>query len=120
MNMVELAKKNNIPYHTLYYWLKRQGLIAKKSSEFPIHIQQELRKKCQYSSLKDLAYEYGLSEQTMCSRLKNIGCFPDGKGSFFVVNDLIDKKLYPAFLNNFPTAYNSNREILLFIIDPIY
>ncbi len=100
MSMAELAKENVLPYHTLYYWLKKQGLTAKKSSEFPTHIQQELRKKCQYSSLKDLAQEYGLSEQTMRSRLKNIGCFPDGKGSFFIVNDLIDEEIISCYQKN--------------------
>lgn len=100
MSMAELAKENNLPYHTLYYWLKKQGLTAKKASEFPIHIQQELRKKCQYSSLKDLAQEYGLSEQAMRSRLKNIGCFPDGKGSFLIVNDLIDEEIISCYQKN--------------------
>lgn len=100
MSMAELAKENDLPYHTLYYWLKRQRLTAKKASEFPIHIQQELRKKCQYSSLEDLAQEYGLSEQTMRSRLKNIGCFPDGKGSFFIVNDLIDEEIISCYQKN--------------------
>lgn len=100
MSMAELAKKNNIPYHTLYYWLKKQGLTTKKTSEFPVHIQQELRKKCQYSSLKDLSQEYGLSEQVMRSRLKNIGCFPDGKGSFFIVNDLIDEEIISCYQKN--------------------
>ncbi len=100
MSIAELAKKNNIPYHTLYYWLKRQGLTAKKASEFPIHIQQELRKKCETSSLKILAQEYGLSEQTMRSRLKNIGCFPDGKGSFFIINDLINEEIISCYQKN--------------------
>lgn len=100
MSIAELAKKNNIPYHTLYYWLKKQGITAKKASEFPTHIQQELRKKCEISSLKVLAQEYGLSEQTMRSRLKNIGCFPDGKGSFFIVNDLIDKEIISCYQKN--------------------
>ena len=100
MSIAELAKKNNLPYHTLYYWLKKQGLTTKKASEFPIHIQQELRKKCETSSLKILAQEYDLSEQTMRSRLKNIGCFPDGKGSFFIVNDLIDEEIISCYQKN--------------------
>ena len=100
MSMAELAKENNIPYHTLYYWLKKQGLMAKKSSEFSIHIWQELRKKCETSSLKDLAQEYGLSEQTMRSRLKNIGCFPDGKGGFFIINDLISEEITSCYQKN--------------------
>lgn len=100
MSIAELAKENNIPYHTLYYWLKKQRLTAKKSSEFPTHIQQELRKKCETSSLKILVQEYGLSEQTMRSRLKNIGCFPDGKGSFFIVNDLIDEEIISCYQKN--------------------
>ena len=45
-------------------------------------------------SLKVLAKEYDLSEQAMRSRLKNIGCFPDGKGSFFIVNDLINDIIF--------------------------
>lgn len=100
MSMAELAKENNLPYHTLYYWLKRQGLTAKKTSEFPTHIQQELRKKCETSSLKVLAQKCGLSEQTMRSRLKNIGCFPDGKGSFFIVNDLINEEIISCYQKN--------------------
>lgn len=100
MSMAELAKENNIPYHTLYYWLKKQGLMAKKSSEFSIHIWQELRKKCETSSLKDLVQEYGLSEQTMRSRLKNIGCFPDGKGGFFIINDLISEEIISCYQKN--------------------
>lgn len=100
MSMAELAKKNNLPYHTLYYWLKKQGLTAKKSSEFSIHIWQELRKKCETSSLKDLAQEYGLSEQTMRSRLKNIGCFPDGRGGFFIINDLIREEIISCYQKN--------------------
>ena len=100
MSIAELAKENNIPYHTLYYWLKKQGLTAKKASIFPIHIQQELRKKCERLSLKDLAQEYGLSEQTMRSRLKNIGCFSDGKGSFFIVNDLIGEEIISCYQKN--------------------
>lgn len=100
MSTAELAKENNLPYHTLYYWLKKQGLTAKKASEFPAYIQQELRKKCETSSLKVLAKEYGLSEQTMRSRLKNIGCFPDGKGSFFIVNDLIDEEIISYYQKN--------------------
>lgn len=100
MSMAELAKENNLPYHTLYYWLKKQGLTAKKTSKFPIHIQQEIRKKCETSSLKVLAQEYGLSEQTIRSRLKNIGCFPDGKGSFFIVNDLINREIISCYQKN--------------------
>lgn len=100
MSIAELAKENNIPYHTLYYWLKKQGLTAKKASEFPIHIQQDLRKKCQNSSLKILAQEYGLSEQTMRYRLKNIGCYPDGKGGFFIVNGLIREEIISCYQKN--------------------
>ena len=100
MSIAELAKEHNISYHTLYYWLKKQGFTAKKSSEFPRHIQQELREKCQNTSLKNLAQEYGLSEQTMRSRLKNIGCFPDGKGGFLIIDNLVNKEILSYYQKN--------------------
>lgn len=44
-----------------------KALTAKNTSEFPKHIQQEIREKYQNYALKDLVQEYGLSEQTMRS-----------------------------------------------------
>lgn len=100
MSIAELARKYNIPYHTLYYWIKNQGTTAKKTSEFPLSIQQELREKCHTSSLKALVKEYGLSEQTMRSRLKDIGCFSDGKGSFLITNIFTDKEILSYIKEN--------------------
>ena len=88
MSIAELARIYAIPYHKLYHWIKKHGLTTKKTSEFPPHLQQELRDKCRTFSLKDLAQEYQLTEQTMRSRLQKIGCFSDGKGGFFIVNHL--------------------------------
>ncbi len=100
MSIAELARKYDIPYHTLYYWIKKQRFSTKKASEFPLPIQQELRKKCHTSSLKALSKEYGLSEQTMRSRLKNIGCFSDGKCGFLIVNAFTDKEILSCIKEN--------------------
>lgn len=100
MSIAELARKYDIPYHTLYYWIKKQGITAKKTSEFPLPIQQELRKKCHTSSLKALSKEYGLSEQTMRSRLKNIGCFSDGKGGFLIIDTFTNEEILYYYQEN--------------------
>lgn len=100
MSITELARKYDIPYYTLYYWIKKQGITVKKTSEFPLSIQQELREKCHTSSLKTLAKEYGLSEQTMGSRLKDIRCFSDGKGSFLIVDVFLEGKILSCFKEN--------------------
>lgn len=97
MSITELANTYAIPYHTLYHWIKKQHLTVKKSSEFSPYIQQELRKKCRISSLNVLAQEYGLSEQTMRSRLKRIDCFSDGKGGFFIADSLINKEIIYSY-----------------------
>lgn len=86
MTTAELAERYAVPYHVLYHWLKKEHLSARKVSSFPASIQEELRKRCRTSSLKDLALEYGLSQQAMRRRLQDIGCFSDGKGGFLVVD----------------------------------
>lgn len=100
ISITELARKYDIPYYTLYYWIKKQGITVKKTSEFPLSIQQELREKCHTSSLKTLAKEYGLSEQTMGSRLKDIRYFSDGKGSFLIVDVFLEEKILSCFKEN--------------------
>lgn len=89
MTTAELAKRYDIPYHVLYHWLKKEELSARKTSSFPIEIQKELRERCRTAPLKDLAQEYGLSQQAMRRRLQDIGCFSDGKGGFLIVDDEI-------------------------------
>ncbi len=93
MSIADLAKEYHLPYHVLYYWIKKQELSTKKSSAFPLPIQQELREKCRTSSLKILAKEYRLSEQTMRSRLKNIGCFSDGQNGFLIVDEITAEEI---------------------------
>ncbi len=100
MSIAELARKYNIPYHTLYYWIKKQRFSTKKASEFPLPIQQELRKKCRTSSLKILAKEYRLSEQTLRSRLKNIGCFSDGQDGFLIVDEVTVEEIKSFYGEN--------------------
>ncbi|MDO4330195.1 MAG: helix-turn-helix domain-containing protein, partial [Lachnospiraceae bacterium] len=100
MSIAELARKYDIPYHTLYYWIKKQGTTAKKTSEFPLFIQQELREKCRTSSLKILAKEYRLSEQTLRSRLKNIGCFSDGQDGFLIVDEVTVEEIKSFYGEN--------------------
>lgn len=100
MSIAELARKYDIPYHTLYYWMKKQRFPTKKASEFPLPIQQELRKKCRTSSLKVLAKEYGISEQTMRSRLKNIGCFSDGKSGFLIIDTFTNEEILFYYQEN--------------------
>ena len=100
MSIAELARKYDIPYHTLYYWIKKQRFSTKKASEFPLPIQQELRKKCRTSSLKILAKEYRLSEQTLRSRLKNIGCFSDGQDGFLIVDEVTVEEIKSFYGEN--------------------
>lgn len=100
MSIADLAKKYHIPYHVLYYWIKKQGLCTKKSSTFPKHIQRELREKCQIFSLKELAQDYELSIQTMRSRLKNIGCFSDGQDGFLIVDEVTAEEIKSFYGEN--------------------
>lgn len=100
MSTAELARKYHLPYHVLYYWISKQGLYAKKTSVFPEHIQRELREKCRIFSLKDLAHDYGLSKQTMRSRLKNIGCFSDGQGGFLIIDEQIGEEIKSFYCEN--------------------
>ena len=93
MNIADLAKECHLLYHVLYYWIKKQGLCAKKSSAFPKHIQHELREKCHIFSLKELSQDYELSIQTMRSRLKNIGCFSDGQNGFLIVDEITAEEI---------------------------
>mgnify|MGYP002471331628 CR=1 FL=1 len=100
MSIADLAKEYHLSYHVVYYWIKKQGLCTKKSSTFPEHIQQELREKCYIFSLKELAQNYGLSEQTMRSRLKNIGCFSDGQGGFLIVDESTSEEIKSFYYEN--------------------
>ena len=100
MSTADLAKEYHLSYHIVYYWLKKQGLCAKKTSAFPEYIQQELREKCHIFSLKELAQNYGLSEQTMRSRLKNIGCFSDGQGGFLIVDESTSEEIKSFYYEN--------------------
>lgn len=100
MSIAELARKYDIPYHTLYYWIKKQRFSTKKASEFPLSIQQKLREKCHTSSLKALSKEYGLSDQTMRSRLKDIGCFSDGKGGFLFIDTFTNEEILYYYQEN--------------------
>ena len=98
MSTAQLSKAYGIPYHILYHWMKKRGLTAKKTSEFPAMLQKELLKKCRIDSLKTLAQEYGLSQQVMRSRLQSMGCFSDGKGGFLIVEGQMDQEILACFM----------------------
>ena len=100
MSIADLAKEYHLSYHIVYYWIKKQGLCVKKTAVFPEYIQQELREKCYIFSLKELAQNYGLSEQTMRSRLKNIGCFSDGQGGFLIVDESTSEEIKSFYYEN--------------------
>ncbi len=93
MSTAQLSKAYGIPYHILYHWMKKRGLTAKKTSEFPEKSRKELLKKCRTDSLETLAQEYCLSRQVMRSRLQSMGCFSDGKGGFLIVEGHMDQEI---------------------------
>ena len=93
MSTAQLSKAYGIPYYSLYHWMKKRGLTAKKTSEFPAVLQKELLKKCRTDSLKTLAQEFGLSQQVMRSRLQSMGCFSDGKGGFLIIEGHMDQEI---------------------------
>lgn len=97
MTTTELAERYAVPYHVLYHWLRKEHLSARKVSRFPASIQEELRERCRTSSLKDLALEYGLSQQAMRRQLQDIGCFSDGKGGFFVVDGEMAGEIFACY-----------------------
>ena len=109
----DLAKVYGIPYHALYYWMKKEGLAARKVSEFPPAVRKELREKCRTASLKALAREYGLSQQAMRSRLQKMGCFPDGRGGFLVVEGQMAAGIAASYrahgLDETATAFHTTR-----------